>query len=57
MPRNVRVDPIGNWLFAANEGSGNITEFRVDRKTGTLKPTGVTMPIDTPGGMYFLKAK
>jgi len=57
MPRNVRFDPTGNWLFAANEGGGNITEFRVDRKTGTLTPTGVTMPIDTPGGMYFLKAK
>ena len=56
-PRNVRFDPSGNWFFAANENGGNITEFKVDKASGHLTPTGVTMPIDTPGGIYFVKAK
>jgi 6-phosphogluconolactonase len=54
-PRNLRFDPSGNWLFAANEGGGNLTEFKVDKTSGALTPTGVTLPIDTPGGMAFLK--
>jgi 6-phosphogluconolactonase len=56
-PRNVRIDPSGNWFFAANENGGNVTEFKIDKLTGHLTPTGVTVPINTPGGMYFLKAK
>ena len=56
-PRNVRIDPTGNWFFAANENGGNVTVFRIDRATGHLTPTGVTAPIDTPGGIYFLKVR
>ena len=56
-PRNLRFDPTGNWFFAANENGGNITEFKVDKKTGRLTPTGVTGEINTPGGMYFLKLR
>lgn len=54
-PRNIRFDPSGNWFFAANENGGNITEFQVDKKTGHLTPSGVSVAINTPGGMYFLK--
>ena len=56
-PRNVRIDPTGNWFFAANENGGNVTEFKIDRSSGHLTPSGVTVAINTPGGMYFLKAK
>jgi 6-phosphogluconolactonase len=56
-PRNVRIDPTGNWFFAANENGGNVTEFKIDRATGHLTPTGVAVSIDTPGGIYFLKAR
>jgi 6-phosphogluconolactonase len=56
-PRNVRLDPTGNWFFAANENGGNVTEFKVDKASGHLTPTGVTAPINTPGGIYFLKMK
>jgi 6-phosphogluconolactonase len=56
-PRNVRIDPTGAWFFAANENGGNVTEFKIDRVTGHLTPTGVSVPISTPGGIYFLKAK
>jgi 6-phosphogluconolactonase len=53
-PRNIRFDPTGGWFFAANENGGNVTEFKVDRASGHLLPTGVTGAIDTPGGIYFL---
>jgi 6-phosphogluconolactonase len=56
-PRNIRFDPSGSWFFAANENGGNVTEFRVDKPSGHLIPTGVTGAIDTPGGMYFLPLK
>jgi 6-phosphogluconolactonase len=56
-PRNIRFDPTGNWFFAANENGGNVTEFKVDKASGHLMPTGVTGAIDTPGGIYFLKIK
>jgi len=56
-PRNIRFDPTGNWFFAANEKGGNITEFKVDKVTGHLTPTGITVPIDTPGGLFFLKVR
>lgn len=54
-PRNLRFDPSGNWLFVANENGGTITEFKIDKIGGALTPTGVALPIDTPGGMAFLK--
>ncbi|HEY4078237.1 MAG TPA: lactonase family protein [Rhizomicrobium sp.] len=54
-PRNIRLDPSGNWFFAANENGGAITEFKVDKASGALTPTGVALPIDTPGAMAFLK--
>jgi 6-phosphogluconolactonase len=56
-PRNLRIDPSGNWLFAANENGGNVTGFRLDRRTGHPTPSGVAVPINTPGGMYFLKTR
>ena len=49
-PRNLRIDPTGNWFFAANENGGNVTEFKVDRATGHLTPTGVTGRSTRPAG-------
>lgn len=56
-PRNIRFDPTGGWFFAANETSGTITEFKVDKSSGHLTPTGTAVSIDTPGGLYFLKTE
>jgi 6-phosphogluconolactonase len=56
-PRNIRLSPDGDYLLAANENGGNITEFRVDKTNGHLTPTGVSVPIDTPGGLYFRKVR
>lgn len=56
-PRNIRLSPDGEYLFAANENGGNIAQFRVDKATGHLTPTGVSVPIDTPGGLYFREVR
>ena len=56
-PRNIRLDPTGKWFLAANEAGGNLTVFKVDKENGHLTPNGVTAPIDTPGGLYFVKAR
>lgn len=52
-PRNIRLDPTGRFLLSANQDGGAITVFKVDEASGTLSPTGITTPIDTPGGLYF----
>jgi 6-phosphogluconolactonase len=56
-PRNIRFDPTGDWFFAANETSGTINEFKVDKLSGHLMPTGASVSIGTPGGLYFLKTR
>jgi 6-phosphogluconolactonase len=56
-PRNIRFDPAGNFLFAGNENGGNLVEFRVSKASGALTPTGVTLPLDTPGGMWFVQTR
>ena len=35
-PRSFDVDPDGNYVFGAGEGSGKLAVFRVDPKTGAL---------------------
>jgi 6-phosphogluconolactonase len=54
-PRNLRLDPTGQWLVSANENGGSITLFKIDRQTGALTLAG-QQPIDTPGGLFFVKA-
>ncbi len=56
-PRNLRFDPSGNWLFSANENGGNVTEFKVDKASGHLTATGVALPVNTPGGLYFVHGR
>jgi 6-phosphogluconolactonase len=56
-PRNIRLDPSGKYLFSANENGGTITMFKVDAASGMLQPTGTSLPIDKPAGMYFLALK
>lgn len=35
-PRNIELDPTGNWLYVANQGSGEVVWFPRDQKTGEL---------------------
>ncbi|MEO7309071.1 MAG: lactonase family protein [Chitinophagaceae bacterium] len=47
-PRNFCIDPTGNFLLAANQGSGNIVIFKRDQETGMLTPTGDEIKIPKP---------
>lgn len=55
-PRNFAIDPTGNFLLVANQDSGAIVTFRIDRKTGGLSPTGqvtkLAMPVCIKFGVY-----
>ena len=46
-PRYFTLDPTRKYLFAANQGTGNIVVFAVDAKSGSLTPTG-TVLTDAP---------
>ncbi|UYQ65184.1 lactonase family protein [Streptomyces peucetius] len=39
-PRHIALSPSGGLLFAANQRSGTVTVFHVDRRTGELRPAG-----------------
>ncbi|MDF6022628.1 lactonase family protein [Streptomyces sp. JH34] len=39
-PRDLTLDPTGQWLYAANEHSGNVSWFAVDAETGIPAHTG-----------------
>ncbi|WP_205023830.1 lactonase family protein [Streptomyces sp. HB132] len=39
-PRDLTLDPSGQWLYAANEHSGNVSWFAVDAGTGIPVHTG-----------------
>jgi 6-phosphogluconolactonase len=37
-PRNFALDPSGDYLLAANHGSGDISVFRINKASGALSP-------------------
>ncbi|MEW2071486.1 lactonase family protein [Streptomyces sp. NPDC007346] len=39
-PRDLTLDPSGQWLYAANEHSGNVSWFAVDAETGVPRHAG-----------------
>lgn len=53
--RNFGIDPSGQWLIAANQGSGTLAVFRIDQNTGTLAPVGgLTEGIAQPVCVIFM---
>jgi 6-phosphogluconolactonase len=49
-PRDFSLDPSGSFLYATNQGSGNLVAFRFDAGTGTLTPVG--SPIAVPSASF-----
>jgi 6-phosphogluconolactonase len=41
-------------LFALNQVSNNVVQFKVDRATGTLSSTGREIKVDTPVCLQFV---
>ena len=56
-PRNIALDPGGSFLLAGNQGSNNLTVFRIDSKTGRLTPTTQVMDVPEPTCIAFVAAK
>jgi 6-phosphogluconolactonase len=54
-PRNITIDPMNEYLIAANQAGENVVVFRIDHKTGHLTPTGSQQPMPQPGGVAFVK--
>ena len=46
-PRNFALHPSGDWLIVANQSSGNLVTFDVDKATGRLRRTG------SVGGLFM----
>ncbi|MGH7227109.1 MAG: lactonase family protein, partial [Gemmataceae bacterium] len=50
-PRFFTLDPAGDFLFAANQDSDDITAFHVDKATGQIMPTGQRVRIGSPSAI------
>lgn len=46
-PRNFSIHPSGEWLLVANQDSGNIVVFKLDRGTGALTYANCDVPVKT----------
>ncbi|MGW8888420.1 lactonase family protein [Streptomyces sp. NPDC055749] len=51
-PRDLALDPTGQWLYAANERSGNVSWFAVDAATGIPRHAG-SLDIPAPSCVTF----
>jgi 6-phosphogluconolactonase len=56
-PRNFSIDPSGNFLLAANQGSDEIVIFKRNKKTGLLTDTGKRIQVGKPVCLKWIKAK
>lgn len=54
-PRNFLVDPRGNFLFVANRNSDNINVFEINKETGMLNYSGVSVKV--PGAVCIKMIK
>lgn len=55
IPRNISIDPTGNFVLAANQNSNDIVIFKRDSKTGLLTPTGTKISIEKPVCLKFVE--
>lgn len=53
-PWGMELDPSGKWLLVANQHSGNIAVFSVDRASGKLKSTGGSADVPTAVSVAFV---
>lgn len=47
-PRSCAITPDGRWLLVANQDSGELTPFAVDRTDGRLTPAGTPLRLPRP---------
>ena len=54
-PRNFTIDPTGQYLLVANQGSNNIVVFKRNAETGLLTDTGHRIEVPSPVCLQFMK--
>ena len=54
-PREINIDPTGQWLLVANQDSDNIVVFSIDQKTGLLKKHSINNELNSPSCIQFLE--
>ncbi len=54
-PRNFTIDPTGQWLVAANQGTGTLSVFRISDRNGALTPVGPLVKVGAPVSVVFLR--
>ncbi|KPI11550.1 Lactonase, 7-bladed beta propeller [Actinobacteria bacterium OK074] len=52
-PWSFTVHRSGRWLFVANEASGTVDLFGIDRRSGQLAATGASLAVPTPDCVTF----
>jgi len=52
-PRGFQFEPGGRFLFAGNQGTGNVVTFAVDAETGKMMPTGAKAEVPRPVCIQF----
>jgi 6-phosphogluconolactonase len=53
-PRQLTIDPTGNFLYACNQRSDNVTSYRIDRESGVPKFIGQYIAAGSPSCIIFL---
>ena len=53
-PRNFKIDPTGNYVFAEGQNNGVTVVFKIDRSTGMLTKTDVTLDSPAPVCIVFV---
>lgn len=56
-PRNFNIDPSGNYLLSANQGSNEIVVFKRDKISGALTDTGKRIAVGQPVCIKWMKVK
>ena len=54
IPRNFEIDRSGSFLVAANQDTGNLVMFRINKLTGNLTAIGESATVPTPICVRFL---
>lgn len=53
IPRHLALDPSGQWLLVANQGSDNIAVLARDPRSGQLTPSAKSFPLSKPQCLVF----
>ena len=55
IPRNIHLDPSGQWLIVAGQKSNNVPVFKINASSGKLSYTEVSITVPAPMCIVFRK--